>query len=51
MRKNPKDKNILFWLIGFTKPFKLWIVLAFFAMLIVASFESVSYTHLRAHET
>ena len=39
MYKSPKDKNILFWLISFAKPFRLWIILAFFAMLIVASFE------------
>ena len=39
MYKSTKDKNILFWLISFAKPFRLWIILAFFAMLIVASFE------------
>ncbi|NSW73627.1 ABC transporter ATP-binding protein [bacterium] len=39
MRKSQKDKSILLWLISFAKPFKIWILLAFFAMLIVASFE------------
>tara|TARA_B100000925_G_C21998902_1_gene470294 strand:- start:478 stop:2121 length:1644 start_codon:yes stop_codon:yes gene_type:complete len=33
------DKNILFWLLSFAKPYKTFIFLAFFAMVIVAIFE------------
>ena len=39
MHKGKEDRNILVWLISFTKPFKLWIGLAFFTMIIVAAFE------------
>ena len=33
------DKNILFWLISFAKPYKAFIFVAFFAMVVVAIFE------------
>lgn len=33
------DKNILFWLLSFAKPYKAFIFVAFFAMVIVAIFE------------
>ena len=40
MHKGKEDRNILVWLIShFTKPFKLWIGIAFFTMIIVAAFE------------
>ena len=39
MHKGKEDRNILEWLISFTKPFKLWIGIAFFTMIIVAAFE------------
>ena len=33
------DKNILFWLLSFAKPYKAFIFVAFFAMVVVAIFE------------
>ena len=33
------DKNILFWLLSFAKPYKTFIFVAFFAMVVVAIFE------------
>ena len=39
MHKGKEDRNILVWLISFIKPFKLWIGIAFFTMIIVAAFE------------
>ena len=39
MHKGKEDRSILVWLISFTKPFKLWIGIAFFTMIIVAAFE------------
>ena len=34
-----RDRNILFWLIGFAKPYIFWLIIAFSSMVIVAYFE------------